>query len=206
MSRRLRARARAASREPRASDVVSSARAPRFPRSARSLRPRTSGSRGAADDIGDGARTHRPGDGAGGLDRRLRRAHRHDDAWRAGRVCGAVDHRPQLRDQAGRAGRVRPLHDRDGTHRARGVQPRARTTRRRELAGVGVGADGHADAAAGRRHVRRRRAGPASPRAGDFSQRAGWVSASSSRWRSCSAAATSGSNASPSSRSVSSRC
>ena len=84
-----------------------------------------------------------------------------------------MDHRPQLRDQARRAGRVRPLHDCDGAHGARRIQPRARAARRCQLARVGVGADGYVDAAAGRRDVRRRRAGTASARAVDPNQRLG---------------------------------
>ena len=67
-------------------------------------------------------------------------AHRHDDARRAGRLRGAVDRAGELRDQAGRAGRARPLHDRHRQDGPRRLQRRARSARRRELAGVGLGA------------------------------------------------------------------
>ena len=102
-----------------------------------------------------------------------RRADRDDDARRAGRLRRPLGHRPQLRHQARRPGRVRPLHDCDRAHRARRVQPRARPSRRRGLAGLDLGRDGDVDAPAGRRHVWWRRAGAAHPRAGDPGQRLG---------------------------------
>ena len=107
------------------------------------------------------------------LHRRIGRVDRHDHAWRAGRLRRAVDHPRQLRDQAGRSGGVGPLHHRHGTHRPRGVRPRAWAAPRRQLAGVGLGHHGRADAAAGRRHVRRRGAGPAPAGAGDPGERLG---------------------------------
>ena len=120
-----------------------------------------------------GPATHWPRHGAGGGDRRLRRADRDDDARRAGRLRRPLGHRPQLRHQARRPGRVRPLHDCDRAHRARRVQLRARPSRRRGLAGLDLGRDGDADAPAGRRHVWRRRASAAHPRAGHPGQRLG---------------------------------
>ena len=61
--------------------------------------------------------THRSRDGARGVDRRIGRAHRDDDARSAGRFRGVVDHPRQLRDQARRPGRARALHHRDGRYR-----------------------------------------------------------------------------------------
>ena len=98
------------------------------------------------------------------------------------------------------------LHHRHRPHRARGLQPRARPAPRRQLAGLGLGAHGRADAAPGRRHVRRRGAGAAPARAGHPGERLGRHLPGAHPRAAARRRLRRASSSSPSSKSASSRC
>ena len=132
----------------------------------RSLRAVAGRGRGSAGLAGCRAPAHRARDRPRLLHRRIGRSHRHDDARRAGRLsprsgsCSSAARSSRSSRPSSAATPSSPAR------RARRLQQRARSARRRELAGVGLGDHGDAHAAAGRRHVRRRRAGAARPGAG----------------------------------------
>ena len=120
----------------------------------------------AAGVAARGAAPHRPGHRAGLVDRRLRRADRDDDARRAGGLRGAVDH-PRRAARSSRSSRPS-----SGATRSSPARPGLEGFNRVPGPRAGVSwlvwawaVDGVADAAAGRRDVRRRRPGAAPARA-----------------------------------------